>query len=317
MHTQPAHHSIASQTASNPSTPAATKRTKKEYAQTIEAIENGDIRLSCTAAKFYKLLVDLDYVDKATGYCKGYIYYSTDKLADKIDRSVRTVERRLKALEKAGLLSRRQRANTSSLLYLQVITAAQEPTVEEQRHEEKQDTATCPQQERAERQKNVDNQKSVVRPPASKVSFAYKGYETGKTQKTYHSQYPGAGRDIASAKLAKLGFDPFLARLFVAKYGAERIEQQITNLCYHLNRRIAIRDFARWLNTAIRFNDGQGFPVEPQHTTLRQPVTQAENPRLCLAQNFIEVTDENGYTYYSEIEKHLCEPPIEAAGVAT
>src|SRR5262249_27303507 len=85
--------------------------------------------------------------------------------------------------------------------------------------------------------------------------------------RTEQYQYSEAVEDdaVVIGKLMKFGFDEFLARKFVARYGSARVEEQITNLCRTIQSGIVIRSFPRWLYRAIERDYSYGC-VPPQIT---------------------------------------------------
>jgi DNA-binding MarR family transcriptional regulator len=223
------------------------RRTTRDLHITFEAIKVGCVPISDTALRLYKALSNYDKPNRR-GYRKGYVFVATRTLARLLKKSVRTIERWIKELESVGLITRKQRPNTSSILYFHDVTEeALCAFIDTQR--------SYPQVSREEMHNVVcHHQKSD-----SKMSFAYSGNEVLRNNSNTKREQFSEAEDNVVRKLEKLGFDSYLARQFVRRYGAERVDRQITNLCLELKHGILIRHYARWLYRAIEYHGGEGY----------------------------------------------------------
>jgi hypothetical protein len=267
------------QTASQGFNLAQRGRTTRDFRSTLEALKNGALSLSDKAIHLYRMLNSYDKPDRK-GRRKGFVYVSTRTLAQVFEKTVRTIERWLKELETVGLITRKQRPNTSSILYFHDLP--QTPV------------HPCPPSSAAEKENVVSRPQKA----ASKMSFANSRYEERRNIQSREERHCSEAEEKVVVGLTKLGFDTFLARQFVARYGAEQVDRQITNLCLELKRGVSIRHYARWLYCAIQ-REYQVTPME-----IPTPMPQAKQYQVEY------VTDEHGYEYC-----RLTEIPDESVGI--
>jgi len=229
-------------------------RTTRSYKVTLAAINYGLISLPANVKSLYKILNEYDKPN-SKGFRKGCVWVSSETLAERIGKSKRTIERWLKELEDVGLIERKRRANRSSLICFCDVLEAQlaeylttKQTLNPQSVDNTSADVACP------------HQKS-----ASKMSFAYIDEEIEENNNMKQLQYSEAGEDVVLRlldDLVKLGFNPYLARLFVTRFGVNRVERQFVNLCLVMRVGVIIRSIPRWLYRAIQrdyqYGNGEG-----------------------------------------------------------
>jgi DNA-binding transcriptional ArsR family regulator len=180
--------------------------------------------LSDGAFRTYVALVSFDYQDSTTRRYKGVVTLSVEELVKLRGKGRSTLYSHLQELTEAGLIALTPNG-------IQLYQVAEEPE-----SAGAPDRATSP----------VDN------------SFEHKVQKSGQDTKELEEetvyqqiQYSVAEDDVVVLKLIKLGFDAYLARVFVARYGPQRVDKQVTNLCYAMQRAQPIRSYPRWLYAAI------------------------------------------------------------------
>jgi DNA-binding transcriptional ArsR family regulator len=201
--------------------------------------------LSDGAFRTYVALVSFDYQDSATRRYKGAVTLSVEELMKLRGKGRSTLYSHLQELTEAGLIV----LTPDGIQLYQVVEDTDEPT-------------------QAETSQRI--------PPPVDNSFEYKVQKSGQDTKELEEetvyqqvQYSVAEDDVVVLKLIKLGFDAYLARVFVTRYGPQRVDQQVTNLCHAMKRGQPVRSFPRWLYTAIE----RGYTVNalPQASPPKRP----------------------------------------------
>jgi len=91
----------------------------------LKAVRREYPQLTPTDKYVYEILSEYDYQDERTGRCKGFIYASFPRIEQDYGIVTSTLYRSFRRLEKAGLVRRRRRMNTSSVIYLLDVPEAQ------------------------------------------------------------------------------------------------------------------------------------------------------------------------------------------------
>jgi DNA-binding MarR family transcriptional regulator len=97
-------------------------RIKNDVVITSKVLLYGYAYVSDAAKITYQVIDGFDWEDKATKASKGCAWPASETLANIRKTTVRTIERHIKELEKAGLLTRIRRRNKSSILYIEDIS---------------------------------------------------------------------------------------------------------------------------------------------------------------------------------------------------
>lgn len=100
-------------------------RLKREVVITSKVLLYGYDNVSDAAKITYQVIDGFDWEDKTSGDSKGFAFPATETLATIRRTSVRTIERHLKELEAAGLLTRYRRRYQPSILYIEDISQAE------------------------------------------------------------------------------------------------------------------------------------------------------------------------------------------------
>lgn len=260
----PSAQSFPQQTISNLSKSTQRIRTKRDYAITARALDYGNLSLPPTVIRTYRVLCDLDFADRSTRRCKGYIWYATETIAQYIGCTTRTIQRHLRALEHAGLIVRERRERTSSLVRLNVLVRMIVPAVD----------------------------KSY--PQTTTVSSPYKGNKETSDNTPTSIQYYAAKWDDAVTQLISFGYDTELAIRDCVQFGREELLLQIQNLYAYMRQGKSFHSYARWLNWAIRAK----HRVDPR--VADEQLRQEEQPEAggCVEVDYELVVDAEGYATY-------------------
>ena len=100
-------------------------RLKYHFINTSKVFLYGYQNISDGAKITYQIIDSFDWENKETGDSKGYAFPATETLAKIRHTSNRTIERHIKELEQAKLLTRLRRRNRPSILYIEDISQAE------------------------------------------------------------------------------------------------------------------------------------------------------------------------------------------------
>jgi len=238
---------------SNHPAPYHRPRLERHYVQVPQILLREFADLSDGAKLTYQVLLSFDYVETHSDEHKGIVYPSIETLMALRRKSRSTIYSHLAELEEHGLVE--------VLLGEGFRLYNPQEGVEDERHTQNppQPTNTARSNHSAQerpsnggRDATEAHEKEAV---AATLTFQKSGrliMEEEENQETKHYQYSKTEEStLVVDKLLKLGFEKHLAGQFVRRYGAERIDEQITNLCRALQRGVAIQSFARWLYRAI------------------------------------------------------------------
>jgi hypothetical protein len=231
-------------------------RLQRHYVQVPKALlyDYGD--LSDGAKLTYEALLSFDYVDCDSGAHKGIVYPSIETLSTIRQKSRSTIYSHLAELEQCSLIE----SLPGEGYRLYNVPEKAELTCEGQRFT--RSTRDAGEPHRA-REATVCGTSTPSEKGETQMSDTLTFQKSGQllmeeedSQETIHYPYSVAGEDatLVVGKLVKLRFDMHLARGFVQRYGAVRVDTQITNLCRELQRGVVIRSYPRWLYRAIERN---------------------------------------------------------------
>ena len=96
-------------------------RLKKHFVPTSHVLLYCYSTVSDAAKITYQVIDSFDWESKETGDSKGYVFPATEKLATIRKMSERTIQRHIKELEHAGLLTRQRRRYKPSILYIEDV----------------------------------------------------------------------------------------------------------------------------------------------------------------------------------------------------
>lgn len=99
-------------------------RLKRHFVTTSNVLLYGYPQLSDAAKITYQVIDGFDWESKATGDSKGYVFPAVETLATIRHTTMRTIQRHLKELEAAQLLTRQRRQNKPSLLIIEDVSEA-------------------------------------------------------------------------------------------------------------------------------------------------------------------------------------------------
>src|SRR6476659_6990577 len=97
-------------------------RLKRHFVTTSNVLLYGYPQLSDAAKITYQVIDGFDWESKDTGDSKGYVFPAVETLATIRHTTVRTIQRHLKELEAAQLLTRQRRQNKPSLLVIEDVS---------------------------------------------------------------------------------------------------------------------------------------------------------------------------------------------------
>lgn len=98
-------------------------RLKRHFVTTSNVLLYGYPQLSDAAKITYQVIDGFDWESKETGDSKGYVFPAVETLATIRHTTVRTIQRHLKELEEAQLLTRQRRQYKPSLLVIEDMSA--------------------------------------------------------------------------------------------------------------------------------------------------------------------------------------------------
>ena len=107
-------------------------RLKRHFVTTSNVLLYGYPQLSDAAKITYQVIDGFDWESKDTGDSKGYVFPAVETLATIRHTTVRTIQRHLKELEAAQLLTRQRRQHKPSLLVIEDVSEAAATTYETQ-----------------------------------------------------------------------------------------------------------------------------------------------------------------------------------------
>lgn len=144
-------------------------RLKRHFVTTSNVLLYGYPQLSDAAKITYQVIDGFDWESKATGDSKGYVFPAVETLATIRHTTVRTIQRHLKELEAAQLLTRIRRQHQPSLLVIEDVST-EAATLYETQYLAPPEPAT-----RGGESSPVTNDKTVVSrtlPETTKLSLA-------------------------------------------------------------------------------------------------------------------------------------------------
>lgn len=247
---------------------------RNHFVNTPKVLLYGYKQLSDNAKITYQVIDGYDWEDKETGDSKGYAFPATDTLAQIRGVSKRTIERHLAELEQVGLITRQQRRNLPSILYIEDVSEEEigaylrqvqrrkgEPTQEtayQTSHKPKQQKSG-PKSRRTTEMTNDRNDVSNEPQETTKMTFAYNDEIRQREEQ----------QQAVVAFLGEWKVGQQKAEQLVTDHSTEYIEQKIALLRWKLENTSEdkpIKDSTAWLIQAIE-QDYQ----PPEEFTLRQP----------------------------------------------
>lgn len=239
-------------------------RLEKNFVQVPQVLLLARADLSDGAKLTYEVLLSFDYIDPETNSHKGIVYPSIETLVLLRGKSRSTVYAHLAELERHGLIE---------VLIGEGIRLYNPPEGDVEQCQYRQDpqlTATAnhsvsqrPSCGASGETPEVVEVDSCSTPTFQKSGRVLMEEEENQETKQYQCSEVGESRLVVD-KLLKLGFEKYLAREFVRRYGVARIDEQITNLCRALQQDVNVRSFARWLYRAIERDYTFTDAVKPQ-----------------------------------------------------
>lgn len=239
-------------TVSNHHTAYHRPRLEKYYVQVPQVLLREFADLSDGAKLTYQVLLSYDYIELHSDQHKGIVYPSIETLMAIRRKSRSTIYAHIAELEAYGLIE--VLIGEGFRLYNPQEGATGDNCTQSLSRPEKAATANYSTQERPS-QSGYENDEHLDANSSDRLIFQKSGRplkeeEENQVTKQYH--YSEAGESsLVVDKLLKLGFERYLARQFVARYGAAQVDEQITNLCRALQKGAHIRSFPRWLYRAI------------------------------------------------------------------
>ena len=97
-------------------------RLKKHFVPTSHVLLYCYSKVSDAAKITYQVIDSFDWESKETGDSKGYAFPATEKLATIRKMTERTIQRHIRELEHAGLLTRQRRRYKPSILYIEDVS---------------------------------------------------------------------------------------------------------------------------------------------------------------------------------------------------
>lgn len=244
-------------------------RLESHFVQTPQILLGGYPDLSDGAKLTYLVLLSFDYLDAESDGHKGIVYPSIETLMAIRGKGKSTIYAHLAELEKHGLA--------------EVLIGEGIRLYNPLEGEIGEDRRLCPSTSQTAVTASHSGSQSPSRRASDEISgrdkdatsptltFQKSGRllrEEEENQETEQYQYSEAGeRELVVEKLRKLGFELSLARQFAQRYGPERIDEQITNLCRALQSGVQVQSYPRWLYRAIErdytFSDVPAVPSAP------------------------------------------------------
>ena len=236
-------------------------RLKKHFVNTSNVLLYGYQSIPDAAKITFQVIDGFDWENKETGDSKGYVFPAAETLAKIRNTSVRTIQRHIKELEKADLLTRKRRRNKPSILIIEDVSEKEVDLYLKSyvdRPKEKKEGDTDPRK----KSENVqDPQKSFQRPrndknvasktpQTTKMSLAYKNKENEevfKQKKTnvndnYQIKKNGEGNSIREILKTYQMVKPkkrrkpekYAKRDYFAEQMAEELNDQKSLGCYRV-----------------------------------------------------------------------------------
>jgi len=252
---------------------------RNHFVNTSKVLLYGYQQLSDNAKITYQVIDGYDWEDKETGDSKGYAFPATDTLAQARGVSKRTIERHIAELEGVGLITRQQRKNLPSVLYIEEVSEEEIGTylrqVQQRRNEPGQvvktaKRSTLPQKQQkdcpatAEAAKMSNDKNDVSREPneTTKMTFAYSD-EIRRSEEQQQAV-------VAQLEFWKIGKRK--VQELVEKHPPDYLTQKLKLLNWKLEHRQGKRsvdDPAAWLIQAIE-EDFQPPPRLEKHQEPRR-----------------------------------------------
>lgn len=228
MYTHPAHPNKQHRPTSQSIKKSRHIQVSKHFTKVQNQLTYASQVISDGAYRTYVVLLSFDYQDSATRRYKGAVTLSIEELSKLRGKGRSTLYNHLQELTEAGLVG----ITPAGIQLFQVAEEDAEGV------EAVQPTVPV-----------VDN--------ASEASVQKTGRDIKELEedvKHRQIQYSEVKDEVVVLKLMKLGFDGYLARSFVSRYGPKRVDRQVTNLCLAMQRGQSVRSYPRWLYTAIERN---------------------------------------------------------------
>lgn len=222
-------------------------RLKQHFVTTSNVLLYGYSQLSDAAKITYQVIDGFDWESKETGDSKGYVFPAVETLATIRHTTVRTIQRHLKELESAKLLTRQRRQNKSSLLVIEDVSTEAATAYETQFLATPQPTST----KRGGESPRLRNDKNVVsrtRPETTKMSLASSKKENEQKEnemnvnatKKIHRAEQGSMDPLRSLliqyapvrPLSREKTEPLAKRDYVAETLADELDDRKSLGCY-------------------------------------------------------------------------------------
>ncbi len=148
-------------------------RLKKHFVPTSNVLLYCYRTVSDAAKITYQVIDSFDWESKETGDSKGYVFPATEKLATIRNMTERTIQRHIKELERAGLLTRQRRRYKPSILYIEDVSDAEVATYFATFVDQPAAPGIEHQDNKPVQSRNDKNVVSATHPETTKMSFLY------------------------------------------------------------------------------------------------------------------------------------------------
>lgn len=234
---------------------------RNHFVNTPKVLLHGYKHLSDNAKITYQVIDGYDWEDKDTGDSKGYAFPATDTLAQIRGVSKRTIERHLAELEQVGLITRQQRRNLPSILYIEDVSEEEIGAYLRQVQQRKSEPIQAAKasklaKPKAKHQKIIPTTAGTTKVSNDKNDVSGEAQETTKMTFAYYDEIRRREEQqqavVAFLREWKVGQGK--AEQLAATHRVDYIEQKIALLRWKLenpSQDKPIKDSAAWLIQAV------------------------------------------------------------------